>query len=51
LSDLNKKLEKVLKQQVSKNKDIKLTSENITKTCLNKKLDKYKSLTEKLENE
>jgi len=51
LNNLNKKLEKVLKQQESKNKDVKLVSENISKTCLNKKLDKYKPLVEKLEKE
>merc|ERR1712000_536549 len=51
LDNNNNKLEDVLKQQESKNKDIKLISENISKTCLDKILDKYKPLVEDLESE
>jgi len=50
LSDNNKKLEDVLKEQESKNENIKEISENISKVCLDKNLDEYKPLIEKLES-
>lgn len=49
LVNINDRLEKVIKDQESINNEIKLISENISTICLDKKMDEYKPLIEKLE--
>jgi len=49
LININENIEKLSKDQESINNEIKIISENISTICLDKKMDEYKPLIEKLE--
>lgn len=49
LININENIEKLIKDQESINNEIKIISENISTICLDKKMDEYKALIEKLE--
>jgi len=49
LININENIEKLIKDQESINNEIKIISENISTICLDKKMDEYKPLIEKLE--